>query len=146
MGELTLDDDHDLNERVRRAEDLLAIHQLLDDYGLHLDAWDFGAYAQLFAEDGEVDLGPYGQARGRVAIRELVEHASGPKGSAVRIISNKRIELDGDRATSTAMFTVLVPGADGRVTVASVGHHHDELRREDGRWCFARRRADIDLP
>jgi uncharacterized protein (TIGR02246 family) len=135
-----------LSERVRRAEDLLAIHQLLDDYGLHLDAWDFEAYAALFTEDGEVDLGRHGHARGRTAIRELVEQASGPKGSAVRIISNKRIELDGDRATSTAMFTVLVPGADGRVAVASVGHHFDELRREDGRWCFARRRADIDLP
>ena len=140
-----MDDDHDLNERVRRAEDLLAIHQLLDDYGLHLDAWDYEAYASLFAEDGVVDLGPHGHAQGRVAIRELVEQASGPKGSAVRIISNKRIELDGDRATTTAMFTVLVPGTDG-VKVASVGHHFDELRRENGRWCFARRRADIDLP
>jgi hypothetical protein len=139
-------DAQELNERLRRAEDLLAIHQLLDDYGLHLDAWDFEAYSMLFAEDGEVDLGRHGHARGRAAIRDVVEQASGPKGSAVRIISNKRIQLDGDRATTTAMFTVLVPGPDGRVTVATVGHHFDELRRENGRWYFARRRADIDLP
>jgi ketosteroid isomerase-like protein len=137
----------ELSERVRRAEDLLAIHQLLDDYGLHLDAWDYEAYSMLFTEDGEVDLGRHGSAKGRAAIREVVEQASGPKGSAVRIISNKRIELDGDRATTTAMFTVLVPGSDGGVKVASIGHHHDDLRRDDdGRWRFSKRRADIDMP
>ena len=138
-------DAQELSDRLQRAEDLLSIHQLLDDYGLHLDAWDYEAYSMLFTEDGEVDLGRHGNARGRAAIREVVEQASGPKGSAVRIISNKRIELDGDRATTTAMFTVLVPGADGGVKVASVGHHHDELRRENGRWYLARRRADIDF-
>jgi len=138
------DPDH-LAERVQQLEDVLAIHQLLDDYGRHLDVGDFDAYAGLFAEEGEVDLGGRGSARGRAAIKELIEANSGPPGSAFRIISNPHVVVDGDTATSTAMFTVLVP-TPGGVAVASLGHHFDELRREDGRWCFALRRARIGLP
>jgi hypothetical protein len=141
-----MDDQQELTRRVQHLEDVLAIHQLLDDYGLHLDRSDFDAYASLFAEDGEVDLGPHGRARGRAAIKELIANASGPQGSAFRIISNPHVEVDGDRATSAAMFTVLVPTATGGVAVASLGHHSDELRREHGRWCFARRSARILLP
>jgi uncharacterized protein (TIGR02246 family) len=146
MGEDDMDDEQALTRRVQHLEDVLAIQQVLDDYGLHLDRGDFDAYASLFAEDGVVDLGPHGQAKGRAAIKELVEGASGPPGSAFRIISNPHVEVDGDRATSSAMFTVLVPSANGGVAIASLGHHSDELRREDGRWVFARRSARILLP
>jgi hypothetical protein len=138
--------DSELAARVQHLEDLLAIRQVLDDYGLHLDRYDYDAYASLFAEDGEVDLGEHGQAKGRAAIKELVSRQSGPKGSAFRIISNPHIEVDGDTATTTAMFTVLVASPEGGVKVASLGHHTDDLRRVDGRWCFAIRRARILLP
>ena len=88
---------------------------------------------------------PWHRARVGAAIKELIEANSGPAGSAYRIISNPHVVVDGDRATSTAMFTVLVPH-DGVVAVAALGHHFDELRREDGRWRFARRRAEVGLP
>ena len=59
----------DLAERVRRLEDLAAINQLFIDYGAHLDAHDFDAYASLFDEDGEVLLGPLGRAKGPAEIK-----------------------------------------------------------------------------
>jgi hypothetical protein len=50
--------------RLRRLEDLEEIRQLFTDYGRHLDAGDVQAYAELFADDGEVLLGPIGRDPG----------------------------------------------------------------------------------
>ena len=83
-----------IEARLQRLEDLQAINQLFIDYGEHLDAGDFDAYAELFAEDGEVLLGPMGRAAGRAAIRELMTStlAEGV-GSTFHIVSSPRITL-----------------------------------------------------
>jgi 3-phenylpropionate/cinnamic acid dioxygenase small subunit len=140
------DDAATLVERLARLEDVVEIQQLFVDYGRKCDEADHAGYAALFAEHGEVDLGPHGAARGRDAIRELMEGTSGPPGSSFRIISNPRVELDGDRATAGAMFTVFVRDAEGMPKVVSLGFHSDELVREEGRWRFARRTANIEIP
>jgi ketosteroid isomerase-like protein len=57
-------------------EDLLAIQQLFVDYGAFLDAGDLDGYASLFADDGEVLLGPLGRATGPDAIKELMGRAT----------------------------------------------------------------------
>src|SRR5262245_10649034 len=118
-----------LAERVRRLEDLLAIHQLFVDYGRYLDAGDLDAYASLFAEDGEVLLGPLGRAKGRAAIRELMgKTLASSKGSSYHVISSPQVRLDGDRATATVMWSVIARTADGGVALTMVGHHADALR------------------
>src|SRR5262245_12237460 len=72
-----------LAPRLQRLEDLMAIQQLFIDYGRYLDAGDIDAYASLFAEDGEVLLGPLGRAKGRAAIKELMGKAlDGKQGSS----------------------------------------------------------------
>jgi hypothetical protein len=53
-----------IEARLRHLEDLASIHQLFIDYGLALDAGDFTTYANLFARDGELLLGPMGRATG----------------------------------------------------------------------------------
>lgn len=130
----------------RPVEDLFAIQQLFVDYGRVVDEADHAGYAALFTEQGEVDLGSHGSARGRGAIRALMERTSGPRGSSFRIISNPRVQLDGDRATAGAMFTVFVRDEEGLPKVVSLGHHSDVLVRERGRWRFARRTAHIEIP
>ena len=54
----------DVLARLQRLEDLQAIHQLFVDYGAFLDAGDLDGYASLFADDGELLLGPLGRATG----------------------------------------------------------------------------------
>lgn len=136
-----------LDERVRRLEDLQDIHQLFVDYGEHLDAGDFDAYAELFAEDGEVLLGPMGRAKGRDEIKDLMSTVlADTVGSTFHIISSPRVTLEGDRARSTVMWTVASLAADGLARVTTVGHHVDELVRVDGRWYFQRRRGVVNLP
>ncbi len=151
MKDSSNDDARELNEsleaRLRRLEDLMAIHQLFVDYGEHLDSGDFEAYAELFAEDGEVRLGPMGRATGRAQIRELMaSQLTAAIGSTFHIISSPRVTLDGDRATSTVMWSVAIMEADGLARVSMVGHHLDDLVRTAQGWRFQRRRGVINLP
>ena len=139
--------DQDLLRRLQRLEDLEAIRQLFVDYGRHLDRGDLDAYVELFAEDGEVLLGPLGRARGRDEIRALMARATASSaGNSWHLITNPVIDLDGDRATSDVMWTVIVPGEDGRPVVSMMGRHRDVLARRDGRWLFQRREGHIDVP
>lgn len=136
-----------IEARLRRAEDLLEIQQLFVDYGHHLDCGDFAAYAALFAEDGEIMIGPMGRAKGRTEIEALMSKTlSGGSGQSYHLITGPVIHLDGDRAESEVMWTVLAREADGKPRVSMTGRHKDELVREDGRWKFRRRRGFVDIP
>lgn len=139
--------DHQLAARVQRLEDLLEIHQMFIDYGLALDAGDFDAYAALFAEDGEVLLGPMGRAKGRDEIKALMTKTlSGGIGSSFHVISSPQVQLDGDHATSQVMWSVVTRDDAGAAKLTMIGRHRDELVRENGRWKFARRRGYVDIP
>ena len=137
----------DLAARIQRLEDLMEIHQLFVDYGLALDAGDFDTYASLFADEGEVLLGPVGRAKGRDEIKDLMTKTlpSGV-GSSYHIISSPQVQLDGDTATSEVMWTVVNRTREGQATLTMIGRHRDELVRENGRWRFARRRGYVDIP
>ena len=137
----------DIEARVRRLEDLLEIQQLFVDYGRHLDAHDFDAYAALFAETGEVLLGPLGRAKGRAEIKALMQRVMGAMASSnYHLVTNPTITLDGDRAHSTVMWSVVDSGPAGAPTLTMLGRHVDVLVREDGRWKFEQRKGYIDLP
>lgn len=139
--------DEELVARLRRLEDLDAIRQVFVDYGHHLDRGDLDAYADLFAEDGELLLGPLGRARGRAEIRELMGRATaGSAGRSWHLITNPVIELEGDRATAEVMWTVVVRGEDGRAVLNMLGRHRDVLVRRHDRWQLQRREGHIDVP
>jgi uncharacterized protein (TIGR02246 family) len=136
-----------LGQRLQRVEDLQEIHQLFVDYGGHLDRCDLDAYAALFADDGELLLGPVARAKGRDEIKAtMAKVLSGSKGNSFHVISSPQVELDGDRATSEVMWTVVARGDDGKPYVSAIGRHVDELVRERGRWRFAKRRGLVDIP
>lgn len=142
-----MDDVQAFESRLRRLEDRDAIHQLFVDYGRHLDAGDLDAYAALFADDGEVHLGPLGVARGRDEIRALMAKAlDGLVGSSYHIISSPRVEIDGDTATSEVMWTVVQRGRDGRAELRMIGRHRDTIVRERGHWRYKTRRGYVDIP
>ena len=140
-------EDQALAERLRRLEDLEEIRQLFVDYGHHLDHGEFAEYAALFADEGEVLLGPVGRAKGPQAIEELMRRTIGQgSGNSYHIISNPIIRLDGDQATTDVMWTVVSRDEHDRPTVTMLGRHRDSLVRERGRWRFLRRRGFVDIP
>jgi len=137
----------DLEVRLRRLEDLDAIRDVFVEYGRTLDAGDLDGFAALFADDGELQLGPLGSAKGRPAIVALMTRAiEGLVGSSFHIISSPTIRLDGDVASSEVMWTVIHRGADGSPRLTMVGRHRDSLVRTDDGWRIAVRRGFIDLP
>lgn len=143
------DDITALQGRLQRLEDLQEIQQLCLAYGRLLDQRDFHAYAQLFAEDGEILLGPVARARGRAEIEATMARALGPAGptSGVHIIGIPVVQLDGDTATAETQWASAGLGADGdKAVLGMIGRHVDELVREDGRWRFKRRRGFVDIP
>ncbi len=136
-----------LDERLRRLEDILAIQQLFIDYGLALDAGDLDRYAQLFAIQGTVNLGPIGRATGRSEIQALMAQTlEGLVGSSFHIVSSPQINLHGDIATSQVMWTVIHRDKNGQPQVTMIGKHHDELIRENGEWKIQTRKGTVDIP
>jgi uncharacterized protein (TIGR02246 family) len=141
------DDVESIVSRLRRLEDLEEIRQLFIDYGRHLDAGDVASYADLFADDGEILLGPIGRAKGRAAIVELMTKVKERAATAsFHLVTNPVVRIDGDRATSEVLWTVIKPDAAGKLEVAMFGRHYDELVRERGRWRISKRRGRIDVP
>lgn len=135
------------------SEDRAAIENLQARYMFALDFRDPQEYAATFTEDGVLDYGA-GKIRGREAIAAMVADmregdaaqragdTSGLRPAAGRHnISNIVIEIDGDRATSTAYWFHM--GNDNRERGAqlnSFGHYEDELERVDGEWLFSLRK------
>jgi hypothetical protein len=70
----------------------------------------------------------------------------GRVGDSLHIISSPQVIIDGDRATSQVMWTVVHRGKDGQPRLTMIGRHHDDLIREDGRWRFHKRRGTVDIP
>ena len=136
-----------LDERLRRLEDILAIQQLFIDYGLALDAGDLDRYAQLFAIQGTVNLGPIGRATGRSEIQALMAQTlEGLVGSSFHIVSSPQINVRGYRAISQVMWTVIHRDKNGQPQVTMIGKHHDELIRENGEWKIQTRKGTVDIP
>ncbi|MCX4091483.1 nuclear transport factor 2 family protein [Nocardia sp. alder85J] len=135
----------ELVERLARLEDLAEIQQLYIDYGRHLDAGDPVAYAELFARDAKLRLGPVMRADGRAAIEAVAtEVLRAGDERTVHVLASPRITLDGDRATGECVWVAITQPDSGSPPVR-VGRHLDKLVREDGRWRFAERKGLIDV-
>jgi SnoaL-like domain len=146
--------DDDTAARLRRLEDLEQIRQLFMDYKRVLDGKDFGAYAELFADDGEF-VAIEGGARGRAAIEAMVAAMPGTEllaasvGDDFHLVLSPQIQLDpadANRARAQSTWAYVVKGDDGQPVLAKLGHYDDELVRERGRWRFLRREAPMDIP
>ena len=138
-----------LEARVQAQEDVEEIRQLIFDYGRFLDARDFEAYANLFAEDGAW-VGGFGGYEGREAIYEGMLAAFGPSSEAewssnFHVLGNEIITVDGDAATAVSRWMFTRPGANGAPEIILAGRYLDDLVREDGAWRFRRREALNDM-
>lgn len=140
-----------LAARVQQLEDREEIRELILAYGRALDSRDFVAFAELFARDDGEWVGGFGSARGRDAIFELMDstigHDPDPAGhGSFHVLTNERIDVDGDTATGVTKWIFVMPGDGGNPRWVYLGHYDDQFIRENGRWRFLRREAFTDLP
>ena len=137
-----------LEARLRRLEDAEEIRQLLLENARCLDEADHAGYVELFTEDGEL-IAQLGQAKGREAIRALLDRRLGPdappRKKAFHLVGNPVIQVDGDRATSTVIWAYATHDDEGFPLILQLGHYRDELVRDAERWRFRRRDISRDL-
>jgi uncharacterized protein (TIGR02246 family) len=135
--------------RLRKLEDIDAIHALLVHYGRALDKRDFKAYGALFAQDGAWK-GGMGTATGPDPIAKMV--AAGFDRMSPSLYTNSNhvmtsfdVEVNGDSATAWSRWTWVVVGANGKPQTERAGHYEDTLVRERGEWRFKSRQAFTEI-
>lgn len=141
-----------LESRLQRLEDAEAIRLLLDRYIELNESRDYAAYSQLFAKDGEL-VTRRGRTTGPQAIHEFLETnfgaqtrtANDPLQGSSHLLSNIKIEVDGDTATATSRWTLLTQGGE-RPLVGQAGRYEDRLVRESGVWKFQQRTIQREIP
>lgn len=133
------------------AEDRAAIENLMARYLFALDWNDFDAYAETFAEDGELEFAR-GSAKGRDNIREMArtfkerigeiyQDADGRPARLRHVLGQTVIRVEGSQAWVRALWYEMANnGPDRGPKLGSFGHYEDELARVEGKWLFKRRR------
>lgn len=141
----------DLEERVRRLEDLSTLTELKHRYAaLCDDDYNPDGLAALFTEDAVWDGGPLGYAEGRAGIREMFARSSERMPFAIHHVTNSSLELDGDRATGRWYLwqPCLASGgelADEAVALWMAGTYDDVYVREGGQWLIKRTHIQLRM-
>jgi hypothetical protein len=135
-----------LEERVQRAEDRLAIADLIASYGPLVDAGDATGTAELWTEAGfyDVDTGRY---EGREGVASMVD-SPGHQGLLARgcahITTAPRVEVRGDTAVAVCHSQLLVRRHEGSgFDVPRATAHRFELVRTDEGWRIDRRTSRL---
>ncbi|MFI7524069.1 nuclear transport factor 2 family protein [Nocardia salmonicida] len=129
-----------LEQRVQRLEDELAVLRLLTSYGPLVDAGDAEGAAELWSEEGEYDVEGW-HMRGRTEIRDMVRserHQTLITGGSTHFFGPANITIDGDEATAVCE-SILVRHTDGEFSIYRAGAHRIQLRRVSDSWQIVRR-------
>jgi hypothetical protein len=133
-----------LEQRLRRAEDELAIARLMASYGPLVDAGDADAVAGLWAEDGEYDVDGW-HMRSRSDVAEMVRspaHQGLISGGAAHFLGPVwvDVDVDGDQAVAVCESIVVRRNEDGGgYRVWRAGANHVTLRRTVAGWQIVKR-------
>ena len=127
---------------VAELADKEAIRDLACRYAHCVWQKDIDGAIELFAEDGQMDMGTLPPITGREALREAYRQTVG--GGAFRpFVHNHLVELDGDRATGIC-YLDLRAEADGKSMIGA-GFYRDDYVRTAGGWKFQSRKLTLDF-
>lgn len=131
----------DIHERLDELLDARDIEQLMVRYIDRVDANDPAGAADCFTTDG---IGVYwGEYRGRPAIAERLGGILDGFTATSHHLTNVQPRITGDTATSLAYVYAFHRRVGSGDWLHVWGRWVDELRREDGRWLFARREVRL---
>jgi len=115
------------------------IAELLVRYATGIDRRDWPLFRTVFTTDCELDYGEIGRWRGMDAVTEFMQQAHAAAGHTMHRITNRVIELDGDRAQARCYVNGLIMAADNQTGVNANGFYDDEIVRTPEGWRIARR-------
>lgn len=147
----THSDLRELQARLTVLEEERSIQRRLYAYGHAIDYGDEDEWVDCFTEDGVFDVRgrlPGHTAlvvSGREALREFAAgHTRPPERYHKHLVIQPVIALEGDRATCTSYFLVVMEH-EGRPVLRVFGRYRDRLVKEEGgRWRFEERVAEIE--
>jgi ketosteroid isomerase-like protein len=117
--------------------DLLALHELRARYTHYYDGGDLEKFVALFTDDGVLQLGPAGFARGHDQLRAALATPMQTASFACHFTSDEITEFTGaDTARGTSRFAVHYGRSPD---IQGAGTYHDEYRRTAHGWRFASR-------
>ena len=122
------------------ADDHVEIRNLAGRYSHALDLGEPAAWAEVFTEDGVMEMVAQGYEIAGDALRSLARDGE-PSGSR-HMPSTFVIDGAGDEATMRSYVTVVSTADPARIVFQ--GRYEDRLRRVDGKWRIARRRILTD--
>ena len=129
-----------IEQRVRVLEDREEIKELTARYCWHVTHGEGEAVANLFTDDGVLDVtgGDFKAVRGREALLKFYRASVREKEVAIPFIQNHIIVVDGDEAHGTCSIEARF--SRGGESVTAAGYYEDKYRRERGCWRFVERK------
>ena len=122
------------------ADDHVAIRNLAGRYSQALDLGDPAAWAEVFTDDGVMEMVAQGYEIKGETLRSLP--SEGEPSSGRHIPTTFVIDGAGDEATMRSYVTVV--STDDPARIVFQGRYEDRLRRVDGQWRIERRRILTD--
>jgi ketosteroid isomerase-like protein len=121
-----------------RVRDLEAVHEIMNleaDYAYAADTQQSELYASVFAEDGVLDLRPFGdRIAGREAIRRFREESPKKVTFSVHYLHNPHIVVNGDTAKGRFYWLAALTWAATNEAVWSSGCYQDEFVKTNEGW------------
>ena len=130
-----MDKDNDLEATVT---ELKAIHEIMNleaDYCYAADSYDGDAFANVFAEDGILDIIPMGKTAGRQNLRVLCSEQF-PRGFSfsMHFLHNPRIVVKGDRATGKYCWEASLTYPDPNTATRAAGTYDSRYIKTNEGW------------
>jgi hypothetical protein len=137
----------ELESAVRELNDREALRDLRYRYHEYINEGKFANIVDLFTDDGELEFGPLGKAKGKDGIlgffKRLGPPSPGtPSGNSPHFtfvkqyIHNHVVEIHGDRAKGFSYLEAR-PSINGEAHMVA-GKYDDEYLKVGGRWRFTR--------
>lgn len=120
--------------RTPPIEDYLAITQLKAEYCYRIDDKDYEAWVDLFTDDGAFGITGVETFEGREELRRFAETVFDQEYAyTAHIVTNPRIEVDGEEASGQWYLYLPFTGTDGSIGWTQ-SRYEDTYRKEDGEW------------
>lgn len=134
-----------LVRRLRNLEDQEALRSLLVRGWRALDRKDWQTWIDCWADDAVLEFGPWGETRGKEAIRATVEEAESPYPGMQHHLLNLHFEVEGDRASGIGYMWFVAVTASGSTsaTYSMGGPYAWEFRRGPDGWLLVRQRLGV---
>jgi hypothetical protein len=138
-----------LEAQVRELADREEIREIVARYAQRVSHRQ--SPGDLFTEDGALIIDMVGfprqEIRGRAQLEAMFAATAARPAMNMPCVHNQLITIHGDEAWSTSWIELYLgddANPDGRA-FAGAGWYEDQLRRENGRWKFVSRRADVRI-